>query len=352
MIFPETPTLALASSDRILYHPISEYDEQLGYDHWQVSEPIPGVQIINVWEIYFNVWIALTRSENGHYRIFRTIDGKNFSPTHDRASKVYGVFWLDAGHMILSAADGCCITPDAGLSWIELWSGGTNLQPQSIVIIDMNGGVWTLVAYGRDKIYMTAIAQDLLGLSREVLEFDLWDELPITSDDPDLDAEVPEFESWDEVPVFADIPVDWTMVYDTTPIWQPGQDKHYLAMAGGPTGVLAGVGNKLIRSLTGSSGSWQIIQEVNGTIKGIVTSNRTNRPVFLIEIEQSSQDSRFYWTYDLGDSLVPDLGRTSPIASVQSVYPTGQGQIQTMFAVLGQRTPGGRQEYKILSGGQ
>ena len=49
------------------------------------------------------------------------------------------------------------------------------------------------------------------------------------------------------------------------------------------------------------------------------------------------QVDRIFLTNDLGDSLQEIMNRVGTLSSVQSVIPTGTADVQTMFAVLGNR---------------
>jgi len=193
---------------------------------------------------------------------------------------------------------------------------------------------------------------------------------------PEYDVEVPEYDAWLEFPgqvvasslavvqlsanlwalaaygqdhkiYYAEYPDgDFAEVYDaanTIAKWYP-------AIAGGPVGVLAGAGNQLLRS-DDAGKSWYVVQTAEGTIKSIVVSNQSNRPVFLVTVEPAAGDTdRLYWTYDVGDSLIPELSRVGPIASVQSVVPTGTNELQTAFVVLGKRVTDAWQQYRIIEG--
>ncbi len=293
----ETSKLVLSTSERIMYREISEDDALLQYDQWSLSNPIPGARIINSWEIYHNIWIVLAVTEEGLYCIFRSIDQKKFALVHEHDSRIYGIFYLEAGHAIFCAEDGWWKTVNTGQDWVEFASLCEDMpKARSVAIVATAPGEWLLTAYAEDhKLY--------------------------TCEYPDG---------------------EWVEAYDTTEIWT---DKWYPALAGSPVGVLVGAGDKLLRS-----DSWNVIQTVDGIIKSIVVSDQSNTPVFLIEVEQAdSALSKLYWTYDLGDSLVPDLNRSGAIAAVQAVYLTGTNIKQTMFAVTGKRTPDGMAAYKLIT---
>ena len=142
---------------------------------------------------------------------------------------------------------------------------------------------------------------------------------------------------------------EWDVVYDTATIWS---DKWYPAIAGGPAGILAGAGSKLLRSLD-TGATWTVLRDLGSVIKSIVVSNQSTTPVFAITVEPTpgSDIDKIYLSYDLGDSLAEDANRAGSISSVQSVVPTGTNEVQTAFAVLGKRTPDSqRQDYKIIEG--
>jgi len=140
---------------------------------------------------------------------------------------------------------------------------------------------------------------------------------------------------------------EWEEVYDTTTIWN---DKWYPAIAGGPIGILAGAGSKLLRSLDAGE-TWTVMRDLGSVIKSIVVSNQSTTPVFAITVEPTpgSDIDKIYLSYDLGDSLAEDANRAGSISSVQSVVPTGTNEVQTMFTVLGKRTAdSAKQDYKII----
>jgi hypothetical protein len=275
-------------------------------DRWELSSPIPGMRIINTWQIFNRIWLALALTEDGHYNLFRSIDLQKYSLVHEHQSRIYGLFFVDDGHMLFCAEDGWWATTDTGVTWTEAIDDlCMEVQATAMSIIALAAGSWRLIAYGMDhKIY-----------SR-------------------------------------DYPVGmWSEVYDTNSIWT---DKWYPAIAGCSVGILAGAGNQLLRSSSlGESGSWSQIQTVDGVIRDIVVSNQSNLPVFLIIVAPMGGDEpdKIYLSYDMGDSLVPDANRSGPIASVQAVTPTGTSELQTTFALLGKRTPDGNQSVRLIQEG-
>jgi hypothetical protein len=302
----ETPKLVIASSDRIMSRAVGAEGTPTT-DAWQISSPVPGVRIINTWQIYNNIWLVLAVTESGHYCIYRTLDRQRYSLVHDHASKIYNIFYVDDGHALFCAEDGWWATTDTGVTWTETIDDlCMEVQAPAMSIIALGAGTWKLIAYGLDhKIY-----------SR-------------------------------------DYPVgDWGEVYDTNPMWA---GKWYPAIAGCSVGILAGAGNQLLRSdLIGESRSWTAIQELGGIIKDIVISNQSNLPVFLIIVTPVGGDEpdKVYMSYDVGDSLIPDASRAGLVASAQAVTPTGTSELQTTFAVLGRRTPDGHQSVRLIQEGQ
>ena len=274
----ELPKIILSSSDRIMHRVIDKDPEspRSEYGSWAMSDPIPGVRIVNTWEVYHNMHLVLTVTEEGHYNIFWSLDLKKYSLVHSHQMAILNLFYIDEGHMLFSAEDGWWKTTDTGLTWLSLGEGPV---ARSAVSIATSCNSWVLIAYGQDhKLYSRSYPQG-----------------------------------------------EWSETFDTNKIWQ-GQ--WYPAMAGSPEGILVGAGTKLLRF--GIDGAWKQVAEVDGTIKSIVVSDQSNQPTFLIEVEKTGQ-SKLYWTYDLGDSIIPDLNRVSPISSVQSVYPTGTEKLQTIF---------------------
>jgi len=298
----ELPTLTISASDRLMTRVIEQDPTSPRYeqDQWEVSQPLPGVRIINSWQIYHKMWLVLASTDDGKYEIFLFFGGK-FTLVHSHDTKIYNLFYVDDGHCLFCAEDGWWATTNTGSTWTELDLGESPPTARSVAVIGLRTGSWALVAYGEDhKIYR---------------------------------AEYPE-DGWDEV-------------YDTTTIWT---DKWYPAIAGGPAGILAGAGSKLLRSLdTGQT--WTVLRDLGSVIKSIVVSNQSTTPVFAITVEPTpgSDIDKIYLSYDLGDSLTEYANRAGSISSVQSVVPTGTNEVQTMFTVLGKRTAdSAKQDYKII----
>ena len=300
----ELPRIVLAANDCVMNRAVgSSLEQETESNLWQQSGQIPGVRIINTWQVYRNIWLVLTKTESGHYQILRSIDLQRYSLVHDHGIEIYNLFWLDDGHMIFCAIDGWWVTTDTGLTWSELTLGPLVPKARTVAAVGLQENLWSLVAYGEDhKLYHSQYPGG-----------------------------------------------EWAVAYDTLAIWS---DKWYPAIAGGPPGILAGAGSKLLRSIqAGKAGTWQPIMDVEGIIKSIVISNQSGTPAFLIVVEPTTgedQVDRIFLTFDLGDSLQEIMNRVGTLSSVQSVIPTGTADVQTMFAVLGNRAVGGPASYKII----
>ena len=107
----EVSKLVIASGDRIMSRALGDEGTPTT-DAWQVSSPIPGARIINTWQIYNNIWLALTVTENGHYCIYRTINLQKYILVHDHATRIFNIFYVDDGHVLFSADDGWWATTD------------------------------------------------------------------------------------------------------------------------------------------------------------------------------------------------------------------------------------------------
>lgn len=303
----ELPTLTISASDRIMTRPIEQDPESPRYeqDQWEVSQPLPGVRIINSWQIYHKMWLVLAVTDGGIYNIFLSVGGR-FTLVHSHPSKIYNLFYVDDGHCLFCADDGWYFTVNTGTTWTEadegvLGAAAYSPVAKAMAVIGLSTGSWALVAYAEDhRIYRAVYPGG-----------------------------------------------EWDVAYDTTTIWT---DKWYPAITGGPAGILAGAGSKLLRSLDAGE-TWTILRDLGSVIKSIVVSNQSTTPVFAITVEPTpgSDIDKIYLSYDLGDSLAEDANRAGSISSVQSVVPTGTNEVQTMFTVLGKRAvDSAEQDYKII----
>ena len=356
----ELPTLTISASDRIMTRPIEQDPESPRYeqDQWEVSQPLPGVRIINSWQIYHKMWLVLAVTDGGIYNIFLSVGGK-FTLVHSHPSKIYNMFYVDDGHCLFCAGDGWYFTVNTGTVWTEADEDVLGPIPDEDVLGPIPD-------------------EDVL-----VPEYDDWIIIDSWWPIPDPDEIVPEYDNWMWLgalgaaaysPAAKSLAViglstgvwalvayaedhriyravypggEWDVAYDTTTIWT---DKWYPAIAGGPAGILAGAGSKLLRSLDAGV-NWTILRDLGSVIKSIVISNQSSTPVFAITVEPTpgSDIDKIYLSYDLGDSLAEDANRAGSISSVQSVVPTGTNEVQTMFTVLGKRTADTtKQDYKII----
>ncbi len=331
----ELPTLVLATNNRMLSRTIGSISpEAAEQDRWSISSPVAGVRVLQIMKIFKDMWIILAVTEAGEYNIFWSHHLQSFTLVHSHHTRIYGIFLLDSGRAILSAVDGWWETIDAGCTWIEL-----------------------------DSYHVVSEYDD------PVLEFDDWDDVVDLPGVPDPDTIVPEFDScvfwgapissasaiiqisdnrWRFVAYGQDHKIyaceypseipggSWDEVFDAGLI---SPDKIYHAIAGGPVGILAGAGSKLLRSETGAEGTWQVITILEGIIKDILISNQSSTPEFLITIESYTGDvESSYITNDMGDTLALYKNRLNSRSAVQSVVPTGTNEIQTMFSMIGKRT--------------
>jgi len=356
----ELPTLTISASDRIMTRPIEQDPESPRYeqDQWEVSQPLPGVRIINSWQIYHKMWLVLAVTDGGIYNIFLSVGGR-FTLVHSHPSKIYNLFYVDDGHCLFCADDGWYFTVNTGTAWAEVDEDVLGPIPDEDVLGPIPD-------------------EDVL-----VPEYDDWTMIDSWWPIPDPDEIVPEYDNWMWLgalgaaaysPAAKSLAViglstgvwalvayaedhriyraiypggEWEEVYDTTAIWS---DKWYPAIAGGPAGILAGAGSKLLRSLDAGA-TWAVLRDLGSVIKNIVVSNQSTTPIFAITVEPTpgSDIDKIYLSYDLGDSLTEDANRAGSISSVQSVVPTGTNDVQTSFAVLGKRTiDSPQQDYKII----
>lgn len=325
----ELPTLTISASDRIMTRPIEQDPESPRYeqDQWEVSQPLPGVRIINSWQIYHKMWLVLAVTDGGIYNIFLSVGGR-FTLVHSHPSKIYNLFYVDDGHCLFCADDGWYFTVNTGAAWTEADEDVLGPIPDEDVLVpEYDDWMW-LGALGAAAYSPVAKAMAVIGLSTGS-----WALVAYAEDHRIYRAVYPGGE--------------WDVAYDTTTIWT---DKWYPAIAGGPAGILAGAGSKLLRSLDAGV-NWTILRDLGSVIKSIVISNQSSTPVFAITVEPTpgSDIDKIYISYDLGDSLTEDANRAGSISSVQSVVPTGTNEVQTMFTVLGKRAADStKQDYKII----
>lgn len=343
----ELPILVMAANNRLLSRTIGSISPEASeQDQWSISSPIPGVRVLQTVKIFKDMWLVLVVTEAGDYNIFWSHHLQSFTLVHSHGTRIYGIFLLDSGRAVFSAADGWWETTDAGHTWIEL-----------------------------DSYYVVREYED------PVLEFEDWDDVVDLPGVPDPDTVVPEFDScivwgapvssasaiiqiyenrWKFVAYGQDHKIYaceypsespgglWEEVFDTSLI---NHDKLYHAIAGGPAGILAGVGDQLIRSETGAEGTWQVIRTMDGIIKSILVSNQSTTPEFLITIESYTGDvESSYVTNDLGDTLTLYKNRLNSRSAVQSVIPTGTNEIQTMFFLIGKRALDSPVIYSVKGG--
>lgn len=295
----EIPLIVMAQGEKIVSRGIVE-DEDDPRSAWQVSSPIPGNQIINSWQIYKNIWVVLAKSDAGKYCIFRSINRRKYNLVHEHDVKILNMFWLTDGQMIFSAEDGWWIGKKSGLTWEEI-SFETAIQAQNMAIIPTDEGEWAFVAYAVDKkIY------------------------------------------------YCEYPGgDWEVAYDATNVLE----RFIPAIAGSAIGILAATGKSLIRSVgLGAPGTWIKIQDLEMYITDIIISDRSNTPVFLLttESEDGSDIQKLFWSYDLGDSLIPEVSRLGSVTAAQSVIPTGENELRSQFVVLARRQPEAATTLRII----
>jgi hypothetical protein len=271
-------------------------EDEMMADRWELSSPVPGIRILNTWQIYRGIWLVLAITDGGQYNIFRSVCLQGYELVHTHATEIYGIYYVDDGHALFCATDGWWASPDAGLSWSEVTLGGDHVpKARTAAIIPLRDGYWVVVAYDQNrKIYRCVYPGG-----------------------------------------------SWAEEHDTA-----YTEKWYPALAGCAVGVLAGAGNQLLRSYdTGET--WEALREVAGTIKSIAISGQSDLPIFLFTIETEEGDKLFF-SHDLGDSLEQVASRVGAITSVQAVTPTGTNEMQTIFAVLGKREADGVTQFRII----
>jgi len=284
----ERPGVVIATSDLMISREIVENDSSEN-GVWSVSSPIPGAQIVGLYEVSHGQYIVLTITDGGKYQIFHTVNKKTHTLVHTHDTEITCIQRIGYGKMIFSALDGWWMTIDSGTTWEQI--GLTAPIARKIAAIPKASTI-VVLAYGADKkIYRCEHSFN------EFLE-----------------------------------PLSWTEVFDASDAipWYP-------AIAGGGVAVLVGFGNKLIRTIDGSS--WQLLATVDGCIKSIVTSDQSMGPKFLIEVEKDGL-SKLYWSIDAGDSIYPDTTRVQPSLAATGVVETGSDKRRSIFVVVGRRTNG------------
>lgn len=298
----ESARVILASSDRVFER---ELDIDRGVEvegrqteRWSMSPPVPGVLILNVWEIYHRMKLMMIKTETGHYQLLRSINGRNYTLVHDHATEIFNVFYIDEGVAAFSATDGWWITTTTGRTWDVLNEGPPSKS--ATVIWTNEEGEWVIIAVGNDrKIYRI------------------------------------------EYPGGA-----WEEVFDTRPIWA---GKWYPTIVGSPISIVVGAGPHIIRS--GNLGDdWENVHTLpeSEVVKSITAASHSNMPVHLIETDIDGE-YRFYLSHDDCDTLQLNQTRYNSVASVAAVIPTNQSVERSMFAILGRRTPESALSYKIIN---
>jgi len=288
----DAPKIFIAHRDHIMYRSISNRDDQREFNAWATSDSIAGMRHIAMLEIYFGIMLVVSVTEEGKYIIQRSIDYKKYSVVHTHDVPIDRLIQTGMGNAVFHAIDGWWITTDSGATWALLTANSPDIASCIWIGNISNTDNNVLIAYGKDhKIYN--------------LDY-------LNSD-------------------------EWILQLDTN-FWT---GKWYPAIAGSQLGILAGAGKYLLHSdFFGNYSSWRTKAQVNGIIKNIAISNESLIPVFLITVEQSSnsEQNKFYWTYDLGDSLIPDINRIDPMVAVESVIPTSDNIDETIFVASGRRT--------------
>lgn len=285
----EESRLMTVRSDRVLSKSLLTDDMP-----WEMSDPVPGCEIIGTMEVYRGIWITIAITDTGSYTLYRSMDRIVNTPVHEHQTEIYGMWYIDHGKAIFCATDGWWMTTDAGANWYQI--ALADVVTTCIAIIRRSDETFTLIAYTAKKIYRC---------SHSLTVFDE--------------------------------PLVWAEVLDTSTMFV---GKWYPAMAGGPLAIVIGAGDKLIRSTEcGDIGSWVVMTTVIGTVKNITISDQARLPTFLIEVEREAV-SMYHWSYDLCDSIVLDISRFGSNAVVSSVTPTGSGENDSIFAVVGRRMPG------------
>lgn len=291
----EYPGVVAATRDQMLTL-ISLPDSDAGV--WMASDPIPCTRVVGVWETSHRQYVTLAVNDVGNYQIFHTVDQINHTLVHDHATEIFGIFNLGFGKSIFCATDGWWMTLDSGTTWNQI---ALPSPLASVAAIATKSSTIAFLIYATDK--------KIYRCEHSFAEFSE--------------------------------PLAWEEVYDAS-----AEVPWYPAMAGGAFAVLAGVGDKIIRTLD-CADTWQTINTVDGVVKSIIASDQSNGPIFLVEIEKDGI-SKLYWSYDAGDSLVPGNNRILPVLAGSAVIPTGVDTKNTRFAVFG-RKPSGEIELQVMT---
>lgn len=298
----ERARIILSGSDRL-------FEREVGPDRgvevegrdvetWGMSPPISGLAIVNVWEIYHRMKLVLTRTEAGHYLLYRSINARDYAQVHDHATEIFNVFYIDEGVAVFSATDGWWSTTNTGKTWSKINSGPASRA--AAVIWTSEENEWAIVAVGNDKkIYRMTFPGG-----------------------------------------------EWAEVFDTASIWT---GKRYSAIAGSPVSIIAGVGPYVIRSENLGT-DWDVVQTFSESevVKSIVAAGHSTMPIYLIETDTDGV-SKLYWSHDDGDSIQLDATRYDSVTGVAAVIPTNEPHEAPLFAILGKRAPDSSQSYKLVS---
>lgn len=284
------PKLIIVMSDRLAYRSISQTDKDLGWNVWAFTPPIPLRKILQIQETYYNIFLILGITEDDKYAICRLENFKNPTIVHTHESEIHGIFYVDLGHTIISAADGWFATQNTGLDWDQITIGGPKAK-NAVVVGDLDVlGYYIINAYGVDqKLYY-----------------------------------------FEYTPQYC-YDGDWLETFDTKTI-QSGV--WYPALDGGQVGLLAGAGNILLASETIGK-SWQV-KKTFGTdniIKNIRVSANSKTPIHFITVDVSGAD-KIYRTNDLAATLTLLANRTESNVGSQSVFPTAKDYRETTFVVI------------------
>lgn len=299
----DIPRVAFMSGERLAVMPVRSPTDE--YTLFTFSAPIPGKRSIAMLEVYYNTMLVVTLSDTNKYTIHRTNDFQTFSLVHTHDTEIYGIFKISPGHAIFSAEDGWWETTDTGDTWTQLSADGPKARAAVITGHPDLTSFRAISAYGEDrKLYYYELPSDT-----------------------------------------------WEMAYDTevTGVWYPALD-------GAHVGLLAGAGNMLLVS-TDMGKTWAEKTIAGGIIKHISATDKSAAPAFLIAVETPASDSspspegqcKLYWSYDLGDSLAPDVNRIDPAISVSSVFPTGGDARQITMSVMGRKSDGSSAIFSLMN---